>query len=174
MTVRRILKIGDPALRRVATAIEAFDTPELHELITDLLDTMRHALGAGLAATQIGVPKRVIVFGVESTPRYPEATPIPQTVLLNPEFVVIGDEMVSHWEGCLSVPGMRGYVPRHAKIRYHGFDPRGARITREAQGFHAGVFQHEYDHLDGWLFPDRILDRRKFGFEEELKSAGVL
>ena len=174
MTVRRILKIGDPALRRVATAIEAFDTPELHELVIDLLETMHHALGAGLAATQIGVPKRVIVFGVESTPRYPEATPIPQTVLLNPQFVVIGDEMVSHWEGCLSVPGMRGYVPRHAKIRYHGFDLRGRRITREAQGFHAGVFQHEYDHLDGWLFPDRILDRRKFGFEEELKSAGVL
>lgn len=174
MAVRTILRIGDPRLREVAAAVEAFDTPELHELIEDMFDTMEAADGAGLAATQIGVGKRVMIFGVESNPRYPDVEEVPMTVLINPEFSVVSDEVAGFWEGCLSVPGMRGYVERRARIRYRGFDQFGMLIEREADGFHAIVFQHEYDHLDGILYPDRISDRILFGYTEELATAGVI
>ena len=163
--------MGNPRLRQVADPVLAFDTPELHELIEDLFDTMDAADGAGLAATQIGVMQRVMIFGVESNPRYPDAEPVPRTVLVNPQFSAVGDEVVSGWEACLSVPGMRGYVPRHAAIEYRGFDQFGNKIQSNADGFHAVVFQHEYDHLDGILYPDRIVERTKFGFEEELATA---
>lgn len=174
MAVRTILRIGDPRLREVAAAVEVFDTPELHELIEDMFDTMEAADGAGLAATQIGVGKRVMIFGVESNPRYPDVEEVPMTVLINPEFSVVSDEVAGFWEGCLSVPGMRGYVERRARIRYRGFDQFGMLIEREADGFHAIVFQHEYDHLDGILYPDRISDRVLFGYTEELATAGVI
>ena len=173
MAVRTILRMGEPRLRRVAQPVEAFDTPGLHELIEDMFETMAAADGAGLAATQIGVMQRVMIFGIESNPRYPDAEPVPTTVLVNPQFSVVGDDIVSGWEGCLSVPGMRGYVPRHAKIEYRGFDQYGKNFQREADGFHAVVFQHEYDHLDGILYPDRIIERTKFGFEDELAAADV-
>lgn len=170
MATRQILRMGDPRLRQVAESVREFDTPQLHELIEDMFDTMDAADGAGLAATQIGVMQRVMIFGVESNPRYPEVEAVPTTVLINPEFTVIGEETVSGWEGCLSVPGMRGYVPRNKQVAYRGFDQYGEKIEREADGFHAIVFQHEYDHLDGILYPDRIIDRTKFGFEDELAS----
>ena len=157
----------------VSQPVEAFGTAKLRELVRDMFDTMAAADGAGLAAPQIGVLKRVMIFGVEANPRYPDVEPVPTTVLVNPSFEVVGDEMVSGWEGCLSVPGMRGYVPRHARIRYRGFDESGAAVDRDASGFHAVVFQHEFDHLDGILYPDRIVEREKFGFEDELVAAGV-
>ncbi len=174
MAVRPILRIGDPRLREVSTAVERFDTVELHELIADMFDTMEAADGAGLAAPQIGVAKRVMIFGVESNPRYPEAESVPTTVLINPEFEVIDRQAQGFWEGCLSVPGMRGYVERPAGIRYRGHDQFGNGIEREARGFHAIVFQHEYDHLDGILYPDRLADSRRFGFVDELTAAGIL
>ena len=171
MAIRPILRIGDPRLREVATPVEAFDTPELHELIEDMFETMEAADGAGLAATQIGEPKRVMIFAVDENPRYPEADAVPTTVLVNPEFSVISDEIEGFWEGCLSVPGMRGYVERRARIKYTGFDQFGILIEREAEGFHAVVFQHEYDHLDGILYTDRLADPKKFGFVDELAAA---
>ena len=173
MAVRPILRIGDPRLREVSKPVDAFDTPELHELVADMFDTMAAADGAGLAAPQIGVLKRVMIFGVEANTRYPDAEPVPTTVLVNPEWDVIDASEVGGWEGCLSVPGMRGYVPRHSAVRYRGYDQFGEPIAREAFGFHAVVFQHEFDHLDGVLYPDRIVDHSKFGFEEELINAGV-
>lgn len=171
MAVRQILRMGDPRLRQVALPVDTFDTTELHDLIEDMFDTMDVADGAGLAATQVGVMQRIMIFGVESSPRYPDAESVPMTVLINPEFSVTDDNVVSGWEGCLSVPGMRGYVPRYEKIVYRGFDQFGAKIEREADGFHSIVFQHEYDHLDGILYPDRIVDRTMFGFEDELAAA---
>jgi peptide deformylase len=174
VTVRAILRIGDPRLRQVAAPVELFDTAELHELIEDMFDTMEAAEGAGLAATQIGVLPRIMIFGVEKNPRYPEADEVPMTVLINPEYSVISDEVLGFWEGCLSVPGMRGYVERRARIKYRGFDQFGMLIEREAEGFHAIVFQHEYDHLDGILYPDRISDRTLFGYTEELAAGGVI
>ncbi|MGI9271836.1 MAG: peptide deformylase [Woeseiaceae bacterium] len=171
MAVRPILRIGDPRLREVAAPVDAFDTPELHELIEDMFDTMHAADGAGLAATQIGELKRVMIFGVEENPRYPEVDAVPTTVLVNPEFSVVSDEIDGFWEGCLSVPGMRGYVERRARIKYTGFDQFGMLIEREAEGFHAVVFQHEYDHLDGILYTDRLADPKKFGFVDELSAA---
>ena len=174
MAIRPILRIGDPRLREVAKPVDAFDTPELHELIEDMFDTMHAADGAGLAATQIGVLKRIMIFGVESNPRYPDVESVPTTVLINPEFSVISDEVVGFWEGCLSVPGMRGYVERRARIRYRGFDQYGTLLEREADGFEAVVFQHEVDHLDGILYPDRISEPEKFGYTEELAAAGIL
>lgn len=174
MAVRTILRIGDPRLREVAAAVETFDTPELHALIEDMFDTMYAADGAGLAATQIGEPKRIMIFGVAGNPRYPEVEEVPMTVLINPEYSVVSDEVAGFWEGCLSVPGMRGYVERRARIRYRGYDPFGMLIEREADGFHAIVFQHEYDHLDGILYPDRISDRALFGYTEELAAAGAI
>lgn len=172
--MRPILRIGDPRLREAAQPVEIFDTPELHELIEDMFDTMEAADGAGLAATQIGEMQRIMIFAVDANPRYPDAEEVPTTVLINPEFTVVSDEVTGFWEGCLSVPGMRGYVERRARIRYRGFDQYGMLIEREADGFHAIVFQHEYDHLDGILYPDRISDRTLFGYTEELAAAGVI
>ena len=171
MAIRPILRMGDPRLRQVSQAIAEFDTPELHELIADMFETMAAADGAGLAAPQIGVLQRIMIFSVDDNPRYPDVEAVPTTVLINPQFTVIGQEIDGFWEGCLSVPGMRGYVQRPARIRYSGFDQFGKSIEREAEGFHATVFQHEYDHLDGILYVDRLADPRQFGFVEELAAA---
>lgn len=168
MTVRTVRRMGDPVLAQPAARVAAYGTPELTALVTDLFDTMAAENGAGLAAPQIGVPLRVIVFGVESNPRYPEADCVPTTVLVNPDMEPIGEALEDGWEGCLSVPGLRGLVPRHVHIRYHGYTVSGERIDREAHGFHARVFQHEFDHLNGILYPMRIKDFRAFGFEDVL------
>jgi peptide deformylase len=166
--IREVLKMGDPRLLRVAKPVERLDTPELHALVADLFDTMAARNGAGIAAPQIGVDLRVVIFGFESNPRYPDAEPVPPTVLVNPVIEPLGAEEEEGWEGCLSVPGMRGWVPRIARIRYLGFDAHGAPIEREAGGFHARVVQHECDHLDGILYPRRIRDLTRFGFIESL------
>jgi len=168
MTVRRVLKMGDPLLFRVAEPVTGFDTPELHALVTDMFDTMAALSGAGLAAPQIGVSKRVVIFGVEANPRYPDAEPVPTTVLVNPVIEILGPEQDEGWEGCLSVPGMRGLVSRHTRLRYRGFDQHGKALEREAHGFHARVVQHECDHLDGILYPMRLKDMRLFGYEDTL------
>ncbi len=168
MAARRVLKMGDPLLFRVAEPVLAFDTPELHALIADMFDTMAALNGAGLAAPQIGVAQRVVIFGVEANPRYPDAEPVPTTVLINPEITILGQDMEDGWEGCLSVPGMRGLVRRHAHLRYRGVDQHGRPIEREARGFHARVVQHECDHLDGILYPMRLQDMRLFGYEDAL------
>lgn len=169
MTVREILKMGDARLLRVAAPITQFDTDELHLLITDMLDTMRAANGAGLAAPQIGVDLQLVIFGSgELNPRYPDAPPVPRTVLINPVITPIGDVEISDWEGCLSVPGLRAVVPRWARIRYTGCDQYGDPITREVEGFHARVVQHECDHLEGKLYPMRVRDFSQFGFTEVL------
>ena len=168
MTVREILKMGDPRLLRVAPEVQAFDTPELHALVADLFDTMHAADGAGLAAPQIGVDLALVIFGFERNQRYPDAPPVPQTVLLNPKIVALDEQMEDGWEGCLSVPGLRGVVPRHARIRYSGFDVQGRPIEREAEGFHARVVQHECDHLLGKLYPMRVRDFGKFGYTSVL------
>jgi len=171
MAVREVLRMGDQRLLQVAEEVTAFATPELEALLADMFDTMAARNGAGLAAPQIGVGKRVVIFGVDYNPRYPDAEPVPTTVLINPLIEPLGDAMDEDWEGCLSVPGMRGLVPRHSAVRYAGFDPRGERIEREAYGFHARVVQHECDHLDGILYPQRIRDMRRFGFEDELSAS---
>jgi len=168
MTVREILKMGDPRLLRVAQPIQAFDTPELHNLIADLFETMHSVNGAGLAAPQIGVDLALVIFGFKENQRYPDAPPVPETVLINPEITPLGDAIEEDWEGCLSVPGMRGIVPRYARIRYTGFDQSGQRIDREAEGFHARVVQHECDHLIGKLYPMRIRDFSRFGYTSVL------
>jgi peptide deformylase len=168
MTVREILKMGDPRLLRVATPVRAFDTPELRALIVDLFDTMHAARGAGLAAPQIGVDLAVVIFGFRQNERYPDAPPVPETVLINPTITPLGDVEEEGWEGCLSVPGLRGVVPRFARIRYSGFDPTGRPIEREADGFHARVVQHECDHLVGKLYPMRVRDFSRFGFTSVL------
>jgi peptide deformylase len=168
MAVRRVLKMGDPLLLRVAEPVRWFDTPELNALIKDMLDTMAALNGAGLAAPQIGVSERVVIFGVDRNPRYPDAEPVPMTVLINPEIEFLTDEMDDGWEGCLSVPGMRGLVPRYTRLRYRGVDQHGKRFEREAHGFHARVVQHECDHLDGILYPMRLKDIRSFGYEDAL------
>ena len=174
MAVRSILRMGDPRLREVAVPVTAFDTPELHSLVADMLETMHANDGAGLAAIQIGVPTRVVVFGVEQNPRYPDAEPVPFTVLINPEIQPLGGHMEEDWEGCLSVPGLRGLVPRYTDIRYSGFDQFGNRIDRTVEGFHARVVQHECDHLDGVLYPQRLRNLTAFGFVEELQQSGLL
>ena len=168
MTVREILKMGDPRLLRVAKPVRAFDTPELRALIEDMFETMHAARGAGLAAPQIGVDLAVVIFGFKHNPRYPDAEAVPETVLLNPQITALGDEEEAGWEGCLSVPGMRGVVPRFARIRYSGVDPQGRPIEREAEGFHARVVQHECDHLIGKLYPMRIRDFSQFGYTSVL------
>jgi peptide deformylase len=168
MAIQPILKMGDARLLRVAQPVGAFDTPELHALIADLFDTMEAANGAGLAAPQIGVDLRVVIFGFSRSERYPDAPPVPRTVLINPVITPLDDATEEGWEGCLSVPGLRGVVPRHARIRYRGFDPQGAPIEREAEGFHARVVQHECDHLDGVLYPMRVRDFTRFGYTEVL------
>ena len=168
MAVQRVLRMGDPRLLEIAQPVKAFASEQLRALIRDMFDTMRDYQGAGLAAPQIGVPLRVVIFGVNDNPRYPEAERVPTTVLINPEITVTSLRKESGWEGCLSVPGMRGKVDRYAHIRYRGYDPEGNEINRDAQGFHARVVQHECDHLDGILYPARISDMRDFGFEDVL------
>jgi peptide deformylase len=168
MTVREILKMGDPRLLRVAKPVEQFDTPEMRELIADMFETMKHANGAGLAAPQIGVDLQLVIYGYDSNARYPEAPPVPKTVLINPVITPLDDVEVDGWEGCLSVPGLRGVVPRWERIRYTGFDERGNPIDREADGFHARVVQHECDHLIGRLYPTRMRDFTQFGFTSVL------
>jgi len=168
MAVRRVLKMGDPQLYRKAEPVKGFNTPELDALIADMFDTMAALNGAGLAAPQIGVSQRVAIFSVESNPRYPGVEPVPTTVLINPILTPIGDEMEEGWEGCLSVPGLRGLVTRHKTLRYTGFDQHGTPIDRTVSGFHARVVQHECDHLDGILYPMRLRDIRLLGFEDAL------
>lgn len=169
MTVHTILKMGDPRLLRVASPVTDFDTPELHRLVMDMVDTMAATNGAGLAAPQIGVDLQVVVFGTGApNPRYPDAPPVPRTVLINPVITPLGAEEADDWEGCLSVPGLRGVVPRWQRIRYQGFDLAGQPIDREALGFHARVVQHECDHLQGVLYPMRVRDFTRFGFTEVL------
>ena len=160
--------MGDPRLLEKACPVEAFGTQELRELVADMQETMRAANGAGLAAPQIGVGLRVVIFGFESNPRYPQAEPVPFTILVNPVLAPLTDELEEGWEGCLSVPGLRGVVPRFAHLSYRGFDIEGAQIEREATGFHARVVQHECDHLDGILYPMRIRDFSRFGFTDVL------
>lgn len=168
MAIRPVLKMGDPRLLEVAKPVTKFDTRELHALVQDLRDTMEALSGAGLAAPQIGVDLQVVVFGVKKNPRYPDAEEVPDTVLINPVLTPLSDEMEEGWEGCLSVPGLRGLVPRHAKLRYRGYDPFGNEIDRSVTGFHARVVQHECDHLMGILYPMRIRDLSKFGFIDVL------
>lgn len=160
--------MGDPRLLEPARPVERFDTPELHALIADMDETMKALDGAGLAAPQIGVGLQVVIFGVEDNPRYPDAEPVPYTVLINPILTPVGADMEEGWEGCLSVPGMRGLVPRYKQLRYRGRDSNGGAIDRTVSGFHARVAQHECDHLAGILYPMRIHDLRNFGFNEEL------
>lgn len=168
MAVRTVLRMGDPLLLQRAKEVEKFDTPELHALIRDMHDIMEAMDGAGIAAPQIGVSLRVVIFGVGKNPRYPDAEQVPYTVLINPIITFLDDDMEDGWEGCLSVPGMRGIVPRYSRIHYTGFDPYGQHIDRIANGFHARVVQHECDHLDGILYPMRIADLRTFGFTDVL------
>ena len=160
--------MGDPRLLERAREVDQLDTPELHALLADMHETMEALSGAGLAAPQIGVPLRVVIFGVARNPRYPNAEPVPHTVLINPIITALSDAMEEGWEGCLSVPGMRGLVPRYTQLRYRGLDQYGAPIDRTVAGFHARVVQHECDHLDGVLYPMRILDMRNFGFHDVL------
>jgi len=168
MAIREILKMGDARLLRVAPPVQRFDAPELHALIADMFDTMEAAQGAGLAAPQIGVDLQLVIFGFSHNDRYPEAPAVPRTVLINPTLTPLSDEEESGWEGCLSVPGLRGVVPRWKRIRYSGFDPLGQPIEREAEGFHARVVQHECDHLIGRLYPTRMRDFTQFGYTSVL------
>jgi peptide deformylase len=168
MAVREILKMGDPRLLRIAQPVREFGTPALRRLIDDMFDTMAAARGVGLAAPQIGEDLQLVIFGIERSERYPDAPPVPTTVLLNPTITPLDDAMDEGWEGCLSVPGLRGVVPRYTRIRYTGVDPDGRPIDREAEGFHARVVQHECDHLDGILYPMRIRDMAQFGFVDVL------
>lgn len=168
MAIRPILRMGDERLLHRATEVEVFDSAALRELLDDMRDTMRAADGVGLAAPQIGVELRIVIFGVESNPRYPDAEVVPETVLINPVITPLSADTEDGWEGCLSVPGMRGLVPRFTHLRYQGRDQFGALIDRTVSGFHARVVQHECDHLDGVLYPMRIADMRKFGFNSEL------
>ena len=168
MTIREILKMGDARLLRIAEPVQAFDTTELHALIADMFDTMEAANGAGLAAPQIGVNLQLVIFGFSHNARYPEAPPVPRTVLINPQIEPLGSDEEEGWEGCLSVPGLRGLVPRFALIRYRGLDPLGQAIEREADGFHARVVQHEVDHLVGRLYPTRMRDLTRLGYTSVL------
>ena len=168
MTVREILRMGDPLLFQSADPVTRFSTPELGALIDDMFETMRVAGGVGIAAPQIGVGLQVVIFGFAKSERYPDAEPVPMTVLINPVITPLGDDEMLGWEGCLSVPGLRGEVPRYHRIRYTGFDPDGNSIDRIVEGFHARVVQHECDHLIGRLYPSRIRDFTRFGFTDIL------
>jgi peptide deformylase len=168
MTIREVIKMGDPRLLAVAEPVLEFGTPELEGLLADMRDTMRNLNGAGLAAPQIGVGLRVVIFGFEQNPRYPEEDSVPFTVLINPTLTPVGEEQDEGWEGCLSVPGMRGLVPRYRHLRYTGFDAAGSALDRTVEDFHARVVQHEVDHLDGILYPRRIRDLTQFGFTDAL------
>jgi peptide deformylase len=176
MTVREILRMGDPRLLRVAEPVREFNTPELDALIADMFDTMHAANGAGLAAPQIGVNLQLVIFGFKHNARYPDAPEVPETVLINPTLKALSDEMEEGFEGCLSVPGLRGSVPRFTRLHYEGFDQRRNRISRDAEDFHARVVQHEVDHLLGILYPMRIKDFSRFGFTDvmfpDLPSGG--
>lgn len=171
MAIKNVLRMGEPCLLLKALPVERFDTPELHALIQDLEDTMQHMNGAGIAAPQIGVSLRVIIFGQKASdnsknPRYPDADIVPYTVLINPVLTPIGSDMDDGWEGCLSVPGMRGIVPRYQRLHYAGFDQYGHQVDRLVSGFHARVVQHEFDHLDGILYPMRISNLKDFGYSD--------
>jgi peptide deformylase len=166
--IREVLRMGDPRLWQKSLPVEDFDSDDLKILLRDMRDTMAHLNGAGLAAPQIGVPLRVVIFGVKGNPRYPDVEEVPDTVLINPVITPLSSEMEEGWEGCLSVPGMRGWVARHARLKYAGYDEHGKRFVREVSGFHARVVQHECDHLDGVLYPMRIKDFTRFGFNEAL------
>jgi len=168
MAIREVIRMGDPRLFEQAQPVERFDTSELHALIADLEDTMHALNGAGIAAPQIAVGLRVVIFGGLKSPRYPDAEAVPYTVLVNPVLEPIADETEDGWEGCLSVPGMRGVVPRYIRLRYRGLDQYGKPIDRTVSGFHARVVQHECDHLDGILYPMRVRDLRRFGFTDVL------
>jgi peptide deformylase len=168
MAVRTVLRMGHPLLLQAAVPVQSFGTAELRALVADMDDTMRALNGAGIAAPQIGVSLRVVIFEVTHSPRYPQAEPVPYTVLVNPTLDLLGDERDEAWEGCLSVPGLRGVVARHTNLRYRGFDLDGRPLDRTVTGFHARVVQHEVDHLDGILYPMRVADMRSFGFEDEL------
>ncbi len=171
MTIKPVVKMGNGQLATPSLPVAHFATPELRALLTDMQDTMKEKGGIGIAAPQIGVNLRVVIFGFEKSERYPNAKPIPFTVLINPVITALSDAREEGWEGCLSVPGLRGLVPRFTRIRYTGFDEEGAPIDRTVEGFHARVVQHECDHLDGILFPQRVTDMRNFGFEDELGDA---
>ncbi len=166
--IRPVLRMGDPRLLQKSLPVVEFGGAELNSLLQDMRDTMAHLNGAGLAAPQIGVGLRVVIFGVSANPRYPGIDPVPDTVLINPELTPLSDEEEEGWEGCLSVPGMRGWVPRWRSLRYRGFDESGKPFEREVEGFHARVVQHEVDHLDGILYPMRVRDFRRFGFNDAL------
>jgi len=166
--IREVLKMGDPRLLAQASPVTTFDTPALRALLADMRDTMTQLDGAGLAAPQIGVGLRVVIFGVSANPRYPDAEPVPQTVLINPVVTPLSEAMEEDWEGCLSVPGLRGWVPRYRSVRYRGLDEHGRPFERSVEGFHARVVQHECDHLDGILYPMRVRDFTRFGFIEAL------
>jgi peptide deformylase len=168
MTIHTLLRMGDPRLLRVARPVTETDTPELHALVADMFETMQAAGGVGLAAPQIGVDLALVIFGFNHSARYPDAPAVPLTVLINPEISVLDEREDEDWEGCLSVPGLRGWVPRFRRIRYRGVDARGGRIDREAEGFHARVVQHECDHLIGKLYPMRVRDFSRFGFTDVL------
>jgi peptide deformylase len=169
MSLRRVLRMGDPQLLQVSEPVRNLDSPELLELLADMRETMAALSGAGLAAPQIGVPWRIVIFGTGApNPRYPEAEIVPATVLINPQLQPLGEQMQQDWEGCLSVPGMRGLVPRYQQLHYRGVDEQGRAIDRRVSGFHARVVQHEVDHLDGILYPMRMTDMSQFGFNEEL------
>ena len=168
MAIRPVLRMGEPSLLAIAEPVADFDTPELHALIQDMQDTMEYKDGAGIAAPQIGVGLRVVIFGVGQNPRYPDADQVPYTILINPVLTPVSDLLEDGWEGCLSVPGMRGIVPRHTRLHYKGFDQFGNPIDRLVSGFHARVVQHECDHLDGILYPMRIQDLKNFGYTDVL------
>lgn len=168
MAIRTVLRMGNPRLLEMAAPVAIFDTLELHTLLQDMRDTMAALSGAGLAAPQVGVGLQVVIFGVAANPRYPDAELVPDTVLINPVLTPLGDEMDEGWEGCLSIPGLRGLVPRYKSLRYQGYDQFGNLIDRTVSGFHARVVQHECDHLQGVLYPMRIRDMGQFGFVEEL------
>ncbi|MCX7206601.1 MAG: peptide deformylase [Proteobacteria bacterium] len=168
MAIRTVIKMGDPLLLEQAAPVETFGTPELHSLISDLFDTMQATGGVGIAAPQIGVSLQVVIFGFDVSDRYPEAEAVPMTVLINPVLTPLSDEVVDGWEGCLSVPGLRGEVPRYTQLRYQGFDAEGQIIDRSVSGFHARVVQHECDHLNGILYPQRIKDLRRFGYTDTM------
>jgi peptide deformylase len=168
MAVQKVIKMGHPLLFQRANEVGDFNTPELDKLIIDMEDTMDELNGAGLAAPQIAVSLRIMIFGITENPRYPDIEPVPETVLINPVITILDSEKESAWEGCLSVPHMRGLVPRYKSIKYRGYNQKGELIEREASGFHARVVQHELDHLDGILYPQRIENMQNFGFEDEL------
>ncbi|WP_196141088.1 peptide deformylase [Aliikangiella sp. G2MR2-5] len=171
MAVRQILRMGDPRLQKKSDEVEEFNSPFLEALIEDMIDTMESVNGAGLAAPQIGVLKQVVIFGSQNNPRYPDEEQVPFTILINPKIEVLSDDVSEYWEGCLSLPGLRGLVSRPAKVRYQGFDLNGNKIDRQVTGFHATVVQHECDHLHGILYPMRMTDMSNFGFELELAAA---